>query len=437
MMLLLCGCTKENPLPAKADFSYVVKDSNYSVPVRITFTNKSTGGERFKWTFEGGEPGRLDTEDPGTIVYNRPGIYQVQLTASNNDGESDVKKVVIKIDSAFNIHYIARFVTDSFPAATVRITNTSQGPETYQWTFAGGQPAAFSGPRPGNIVFADPGDHLISLTVSNGRKTQTKDTVLHVAPHLAAAFSVIPDFDDRDWEAPVKVYIANRSISATQYNWSAPGATVTSSTQRAPSFIYRDPGTYTITLVATNGKETQQTQQTIVVLPNTNLRVLNDVSFGINTAQNTTGCYFSTAKRKVYPKDSVVALGNAIDVVFYGLNAAFTYNRFVAPDMSLTVGLEPVPGGLHTQYINSLESCNCGVSFTPADFDAMTTDARLQATNFSESPAGLQPFTSTTVPRIILFKTAAGIKGAIKIKRYVSNGQQSYIVADLKYQKQP
>lgn len=37
--------------------------------------------------------------------------------------------------------------------------------------------------------------------------------------------------------------------------------------------------------------------------------------------------------------------------------------------------------------------------------------------------------------RIVLFETANGRKGAIKIKEYVSNGAESYIVVDIKMQK--
>ena len=37
--------------------------------------------------------------------------------------------------------------------------------------------------------------------------------------------------------------------------------------------------------------------------------------------------------------------------------------------------------------------------------------------------------------RIVLFETANGRKGAIKIKEYISNGTESYIFVDIKMQK--
>jgi hypothetical protein len=45
-------------------------------------------------------------------------------------------------------------------------------------------------------------------------------------------------------------------------------------------------------------------------------------------------------------------------------------------------------------------------------------------------------FTDSVLPRVILFRTQDGIKGAIKIKSFVPDGLNSYIVVDIKVQKQ-
>ena len=59
----------------------------------------------------------------------------------------------------------------------------------------------------------------------------------------------------------------------------------------------------------------------------------------------------------------------------------------------------------------------------------------LKSLNISYSPAGAQEF-GFTYPRIILFKTQDGRKGALKIKDMVKNGTSSYILCDIKVQKQ-
>ncbi|MDN3693614.1 hypothetical protein QWZ06_15620 [Chryseobacterium tructae] len=59
------------------------------------------------------------------------------------------------------------------------------------------------------------------------------------------------------------------------------------------------------------------------------------------------------------------------------------------------------------------------------------------AINVSETNAGKAPFTNSVIPRVVLFQTADGRKGAIKIKNFVTNGPNSYVVVDIKVQKQP
>jgi hypothetical protein len=45
-------------------------------------------------------------------------------------------------------------------------------------------------------------------------------------------------------------------------------------------------------------------------------------------------------------------------------------------------------------------------------------------------------FIANPVPRIVLFETADGRKGAVKIKAFVSEQMQSYVLTDIKFQKE-
>ena len=65
----------------------------------------------------------------------------------------------------------------------------------------------------------------------------------------------------------------------------------------------------------------------------------------------------------------------------------------------------------------------------------MQNDAPLQALTLPAGANGSLQFDQTVVPRIILFQTADGRKGAIKIKEYVLEASTAYIVADIKVQK--
>ena len=95
----------------------------------------------------------------------------------------------------------------------------------------------------------------------------------------------------------------------------------------------------------------------------------------------------------------------------------------------------PITEAKTTIFVNSQEICNCGLNFTEEEFNAMTNDTPLRALSITHSVAGAQAFTNT-LPRIVLFQTHDGRKGAIKIKQFVSKGaENSYILCDIKVQK--
>jgi hypothetical protein len=174
------------------------------------------------------------------------------------------------------------------------------------------------------------------------------------------------------------------------------------------------------------------------VLPDTNLRILSNIKLGINSAHNNSniGAMFSTVTRQVYKANEITnANSSLIDIVFQGLNSNFTYNRFISPDQANNYGFLALNNAQSTIFINSQNLCNCGLNFTEAQFDAMVNDSLIKSLNINYNAAGEQQF-GFTYPRIILFKTQDGRKGAIKIKDMVKNGTSSYILCDIKVQKQ-
>jgi hypothetical protein len=123
--------------------------------------------------------------------------------------------------------------------------------------------------------------------------------------------------------------------------------------------------------------------------------------------------------------------------VFFGLNDSFERNRFVSPDI---LGDEttflPFTNPKKTMFINSQELCGCTASLSATQFDTMNNDGVLHPLSITETPGGLQDFDNSILPRVVLFQTQEGKKGAIKIKEYVADGQNSYIKVDIKIQKE-
>jgi PKD repeat protein len=431
---LLGGCSKETVIEVKTDFSYRVLDSNFTTPVRISFTNNTTGAENYLWTFEGGNPATSTKREPGTVQFDNAGNYKITLEAWNPDSRTR-KEINFTLDSAVTIAFDTAVVINRFSPVQLQIRNQTRGGSTFNWTFQGGSPATSTLREPPLITFTDTGSHTIILSVSNGRRNFSLSKTLYVLPALKADFSIVPAFQNEDLEVPLTATLQNQTVSGLNWQWTASGGTISRPDQKSPTILFQNPGTYTVALTANNNKQTRQVSKTYTVFANRNLRTFSDIELGINTAHSTIGSFFSTTlRRKFTTNDRLDTLGKYIDIVYFGLNQNFTFNKFLSPDSAGRYTFADIPQAIHVDYINKLESCNCGINFTAADFDAMNTDAPIRNLNIN---ANQIQFSNITVPRIVLFRTRDGRKGAIKIKRFVPAGQQSYIVVDIKVQKTP
>lgn len=438
LMFLLSGCYQEQVLEVKAHFKAEVVNNNYSVPVLVKINNSTSGAENYAWTMTGAEPSSSSERNPGILQYNNPGTYTIHLEATNQNGGKDSRDTTFTLDAAIRVGFIVNNNASWCPDATVSISNNTIGATTYQWTFPGGTPSSSSLQQPGNVVFSTPGTYTISLKAGNGRVSYTKDTTVTVLPDLTNDFNITWAADDNDMEVPFTAFLKNNSVSATSNNWSCPGGLPSSSIASSPTVNYNSPGTYTISLTAANDKKSLTKSQTITLLPNSNLFRFSNVHLGINTAQNTIGCYFSSSLGKVLlPSEVTETNGSSIDFVYFGFDNTFNYNKFISPNSVQNYTFSAIPHAISTSIINKQESCGCGSSMTTAQFDAMTNDELLQSTNISQTTAGLAEFNGTALPRIVLFQTQDGRKGAIKVKQCVAAGQQSYIVCDIKLMKKP
>ncbi|MBO9202164.1 MULTISPECIES: PKD domain-containing protein [Niastella] len=434
----LAACKKEEAVPLTVDFSYSIMNEDFTAPVKVKVTNNTTGAAHYKWTFAGGDPATSNKKDPGTIVFDSAGDCSITLEAWNDDNRDTVTRQLVA-DSSVVIAFDAVVQVNDFVPAQVTIINKSSGGVQYKWTFEGGQPASAAQKDPGTIAFNTPGEHLISLVMNNGRKDFTLTKKIVLQPALQPVFTIIPSFDDNDQEAPLMATLHNETISGLHWHWSVTGGgLISNDTAREPTVHFTAGGTYTVTLTADNDKETKSVQHPITVLPNTNLRSFSNVQLGINTAHSTIGCFFSTSlQRSFKASDDLTTTGREIDLVFFGLNAGFTYNRFVSPDSAGEYTFNAIPGAQPVTIINSQDQCNCGAALTPAQFDGLTNDALLAGMAINFTAGGWRSFSNSVTPLIVLFKTSDGRKGAVKIKQFVSNGAGSYMVADIKVQKTP
>ena len=435
---LFFTCTKEQALPVNADFEYDVVNNDYSIPVQIVIFNKTEGADSYEWTFEGGKPAASFDRNPGAILYEAKGEYKIRLFATNIDDSESEKVITIKIDDPVIVNFEIEVIESNFPPVEVAINNSTTGASSYKWEFLGGNPSSSTNQNPPNVIFDQPGEHKIRLEVNNGLETYSMEKVVVVEENLNADFGWEVNFDDDDYQAPVSITMENNSISATTFQWTFENGVPSTSTESTPKVVFNEPGDYQITLIASNGKNSQSISKSIQISSNTNIRSFENVKLGINTSHNNNviGSFFSTSTRNTYASNEVNDTnGKDIDLVFFGLNSNFTLNKFVSPDEMSSTTFNDIPGASHTKFINSQESCICAASMSVLEFDTMTDDTLLQSLIIEETTGGLQQFNNSLVPRIVLFENTDGKKGAIKIKEYVQDGQNSYIVVDIKVQK--
>ncbi|WP_075340676.1 PKD domain-containing protein [Tenacibaculum agarivorans] len=437
-VMVLSACIDEVAIPVEANFDTEIVDSDQTVPVRVRINNNTEGADTYKWEFEGGDRTTSNDRNPGIITYEQPGEYTIKLEASNRDGSFDVieKKVIAK--PAVNIGFDVA-IDDNFSPVKAIITNTTTGATSYQWFFEGGLPASSTEQNPPEVIFTTPGEHKIILMVDNGDEQQVIEKSIEVAPLLAASFDTQVTFEDDDFQAPVTIALQNKSVSATGYQWELTGSNVPTSTDENLSITYTTPGTYTIKLIASNSKGNNVATKQITVTENTNLRTFENIKLGINTAHkdDTIGAFFSTSTREVYTASEITdEIGAKIDLVFFGLNEEFIFNKFVSPDEAMSSAFTTIPNAVKTTIINKLEGCNCGVTISEAEFDAMNNDNTLQSLVITATTEGSKEFDNTVVPRIVVFETADKRKGAIKIKEFTKNGLNSFITVDIKVQKE-
>ena len=439
LFIVITSCYQETAIAIEGDFAISYANEDESIPVLIKIDNKITGADTYEWTFEGGDPAISSAKSPGEVLYKKQGSYTIKLIATNVDGESQEFTKTVVIKEGIAISFTHEIIKSNYSPVEVVLKNTTIGEGlTFKWDFQDGIPATFTGKTPPNVVFTTPGDHTITLTVSNGFESEKQTKTIIVSPYLVSLFTYEPNFEDDDYEAPVTINFANKSISATSYKWSFEGGNPATSTDENPKVVFTNPGTHEVTLEAFNDKTSQIFKSTITVLPDTNLRILKDVKLGINSAHNNNniGAMFSTVTRQVYKANEITSQNSSqIDIVFQGLNSNFTYNRLISPDQANNYGFLALQNAQSTIFINSQNLCNCGLNFTESQFDAMTNDTPIKSLNISYSAAGEQQF-GFTYPKIILFKTQDGRKGAIKIKDMIKNGTSSYILCDIKVQKQ-
>ncbi|MEI7595891.1 MAG: PKD domain-containing protein [Bacteroidota bacterium] len=220
----------------------------------VHFTDMSSvGAETWLWSF--GDGSTSNQQNP-SHSYASSGTYTVKLISTNslscaNRAIDSIQKIIhITIYNQPTASFTMNDSTGCNAPFTVNFTSNAPTAVSYAWDFGDG---GTSQQNP-NYTFNGMGYHTITLTVTDIHGC-TATTTRHVTMSLPNAnFSA----DIMEGCAPLSVNFTDASNSnypITNWNWDFGDGN--NSTQQNPNHIYSDSGSYSVTLIVTDGNGCQ------------------------------------------------------------------------------------------------------------------------------------------------------------------------------------
>ncbi|PSR11770.1 MAG: hypothetical protein C7N36_14880, partial [Bacteroidetes bacterium] len=234
-----------------AEFAYTNNGTTFD------FTNlSSANSEDFFWTFG---DGNFSNDANPVHTYTAPGTYDVLLEAFSACG-SDSYTLTITVEAVLVADFAASPTSGCAPLV-VDFTDFSIGdPDSWEWTFSGGNPDFSNQPNPPQVTYSTPGRYSVSLTVGAGGVFET----ITFTDYIVVSGLPTAGFTATLAPGAATPQITNTAAGATSYSWNfGNGQTATGAN---PSVTYLEAGTYTITQTATNSCGSTTASQTVTVV---------------------------------------------------------------------------------------------------------------------------------------------------------------------------
>ncbi|MCK9398776.1 MAG: PKD domain-containing protein [Bacteroidales bacterium] len=176
--------TVDQVLAPEADF--IASQVEITEGEMIDFTDFSVNNPiAWTWVFEGGEPITSNDQNPDSVVYSTPGVFDVTLTSANNAGsDTELKENYITVNAGLppTSDFYAD-VTEIEVGDTVNFFDLSiGGPTQWTWTFEGATPGGSGQQNPIDIVYPTEGAFNVQLRTKNtfGNNTMLKEDYIAV-----------------------------------------------------------------------------------------------------------------------------------------------------------------------------------------------------------------------------------------------------------------
>jgi PKD repeat protein len=225
----------------------------------FTFTGSAMLGnaQSLLWVFGDGQ---TSTQTSVTHVYTAPGAYDLLLIASNSCG-NDTAFSLITISGPIPVAAYSAVPNQGCTPLSVQYNDQSLPAPTFrEWKFPGGTPATSSAQNP-VVVYNTAGIYSASLIVGSvwGRDTVAQAAQVTVGSAPSANFTYMLNQN--------MVAFTNGSVGQTGLTWVFGDGTPNSNLAN-PTHTYQ-PGTYTVTLSASNTCGASLFEQTINIISDT------------------------------------------------------------------------------------------------------------------------------------------------------------------------
>ena len=216
--------------------AFEVSETTIPAFCTLQFENTSSGfNNDYLWNFEGGTPSSSTEENP-EVLYETPGIYDVELIVSNETGSDTLKyEDLIMVEETLlpEPGFVADDSVVCLSHTVVFDDLTKYCPTSWNWSFTPNSVVFVNGTGAGSmnpeVEFQEATTYSVTLTVENasGQSTLTKENYIHAGGLLlpftedfesgiitANNWTVINDDNDKTWEIATPAFTPDGTYTA-------------------------------------------------------------------------------------------------------------------------------------------------------------------------------------------------------------------------------
>ena len=213
-------------------------------PVSVSFTNTTTGTPTFTWNF--GDGSATSSQTSPTHTYTVPGTYSVTLIASQGSCSDTVTRPAYITIYALPLSSFT--TTNVCLGDTVHFTNGSSCADpitSYTWDFDDGTNGSVASPT---HFYSTAGSYLVNLSIATAHCTDDTTITVTVSPAPVVNFSTATTSSC----GGTAIAFSNTTTGSPVFTWNFGDGSATSSLA-TPTHAYTTAGTYTVTLIASQG----------------------------------------------------------------------------------------------------------------------------------------------------------------------------------------